>query len=160
MSLRKPLVIISGQVQNLPAGDTLDAPVSEVDLIALVNGNASALIICTPVYVVSAGTMDKAKADAAGTTDVLGLVKDASIAASATGNVQTDGVLVATTAQWDAVTGGSGGLTAGSKYYLDPDTAGMLTTTAPTTTGDFVAPVGKALSTTELEITIFPTVKL
>jgi len=32
--------------------------------------------------------------------------------------------------QWDAITGASGGLTAGSAYYLDT-TAGLLTTTAP-----------------------------
>jgi hypothetical protein len=50
-------------------------------------------------------------------------------------------------------------LTAGIQYFVDPDTAGLLTDTAPITVGDFVAPVGIALSTTEMIIAIHQTVK-
>jgi hypothetical protein len=60
--------------------------------------------------------------------------------------------LTATTGQWDAVTGGSGGLVANTVYYLDAATAGKLTATAPTTAGQYVVEVGMALSTTELLI--------
>lgn len=157
---KKPLCIYDGQIQQLQAGDTLDASAAEVDVIEMTNGEASSIVIGAPVYVSAASTVMKAQADASGTVDVLGLVAETTIASAASGSIQTDGVLAATTAQWDAVTGGLGGLTAGAKYYLDPDTAGMLTTTAPTTVGDFVAPIGKALSTTEFEITIGSTVKL
>ncbi len=160
MSARKPLVIVNGQIQQLQAGDTLDAMSSEVDIVSKTNGNASPIVICTPVYVKVDGTVDMAKADASGTVQVLGLVKDTSIAASASGAIQTDGVLVATTGQWDTVAGTTGGLTAGTVYYVDPSTAGKLTATAPTTTGQFVVRVGLALSTTELDISTTAPIKL
>jgi len=160
MSARKPLVIVNGQIQQLQAGDTLDASASEVDVVQKTNGNASPIVICTPVYVKSDGTVDKAKADAPGTVQVLGLVKDVSIDAAAAGSIQTDGVLTATTGQWDAVAGTTGGLTPGTVYYLDPATAGKLTSTAPTTAGQFVVRVGLALSTTELDISTSPPIKL
>jgi hypothetical protein len=123
------------------------------------NANVGAIVIGTPVYVSAAGSVDKAMADALATKDVVGLVVDTSIAASATGDIQTGGLLEATTGEWDAVTGDSGGLTAGTQYFVDPDTAGRLTDTAPITVGDFVCAVGIALSTTEMIIAIHQTVK-
>ena len=124
------------------------------------NANAGTLVIGTPVYVSAAGSVDKAQADALTTKNVVGLVVDTSIASSATGDIQTGGLLTATTGQWDAVTGDAGGLTAGSQYFVDPDTAGMLTDANLITAGDFIAPVGIALSTTEMIIAIHQTVKL
>jgi hypothetical protein len=160
VGLKKPLVITNGQIQQLQSGDTLDASCAEVDVISLTNGNASAIVIGTPVYSSGAGEVDKAQADAVATVEVLGLAQPVSTAASASGNIQTDGVLSATTAQWDAVAGTTGGLAAGTVYYLDPDTAGKITPTAPTTAGDFVVRIGKAISTTELEISISQPIKL
>jgi hypothetical protein len=55
-----------------------------------------------------------------------------------------------TTAQWDEVTGASGGLTAGAVYYLSATSLGGLTATAPTGSGTFVAQVGVALNDTSL----------
>ena len=160
MALRKPLVIVNGRIRQIAAGDTVDAQVSEVDVVNQQNNNVASVVIGSPVYNDSAGTVDLAQADAAATVEVLGLVKDATIAAAASGAIQTDGVIAATTAQWDVATGDVGGLTAGSVYYLDPDTAGMLTTTAPTAVGDFVVRVGKAISTTEMEITVLQPIEL
>lgn len=160
MALRKPLVINAGQVEQIQAGDTLDAVVTEVDVVQLTNNNASAIVIGAPVYCESAGQVDLAKADASATVQALGLVKDTSITSSASGNIQTDGVLAATTVQWDAVAGTTGGLTAGAVYYLSAATAGELTETAPTTGGQFVVRVGIALSTTEMEITFSPPILL
>jgi hypothetical protein len=151
MALRKPLVIISGQLQEIPAGDTLNASVAEIDIVQATNGEVGAIVIGTPVYVSAAGTVKKAAANAGGTRSVLGLVKDVSIAGAASGSIQTDGILTATTGQWDAVAGTTGGLVAGSIYYLSA-TAGLLTSTAPVTGGQYVCEVGIAISTTELDI--------
>lgn len=155
MALRKPLVIISGLTQQLPTGDTLDAAAAEVDVIALTNGVAGAQVIGTPVYISAGNTFSPAQANAAASQEVLGLVKDPSIAAAASGNVQTDGIITATTAQWDAVTGATGGLVPNSPYYLNPTTAGRLTATAPTTTGQYVKRVGLAISTTAMDISVY-----
>ncbi|MDD5708291.1 MAG: hypothetical protein PHR35_20425 [Kiritimatiellae bacterium] len=160
MALKKPLVLNGGQIEQLQTGDTLDASCSEVDVVTMTNGEAESLVIGAPVYVQAAGTVKKAKADASGTVQVLGLVKSTSIDPSGSGSIQTDGVLTAATDQWDAVTGGSGGLTAGSVYYLSPTAAGQLTTTAPGTAGQFVVRIGMALNATELDISVFAPMKL
>jgi predicted RecA/RadA family phage recombinase len=135
MALRKPLVIIGGQVQQLPAGDTLDAPVSSPDLLSVVNSNASAITIGQLVYSDGNGSVDLAQADAAGTKTVLGMVYSASIANGASGEIAINGLVTAITTVWDALTGDTGGLTAGAEYYLDESTAGSLTTTSPRAVG-------------------------
>jgi len=160
MAAKKPLVITAGQVEQLQAGDTLDAAVTEVDVVSKTNDNASPIVIGSPVYQKSDGDVDLARANAQGTVQILGLVKDTSISAAGSGLIQTDGVLVASTGEWDAVTGGSGGLTAGSPYYVSAATAGLLTATAPSTTGQFVVRIGLAISTTEMDITVQPPIKL
>ncbi len=160
MSLRKPLVIVDGRIRQIAANDTLDAQVIEVDVVTQQNNNTGSIVIGSPVYNDGAGTVDLAQADALATVEVLGFVRDASIAAAASGAIQTDGILAATTGQWDTITGNTGGLTAGSVYFLDPDTVGKITKTAPTSTGDFVVRLGKAISTTEFEITILQPIEL
>lgn len=155
MALRSPIVLINGRLSQIPAGDTLSAVVSEVDSFNLTNGNASAIVICSPVYLTGvADTCNLARADASGTADTFALVSATSIAAAASGAVQTDGFFTATTAQWDAITGQTGGLTPAAAYFLSAATAGRLTTTAPTATGQFCCYVGKAISSTVLEISL------
>ncbi len=160
MASRKPLVINNGQIQQIQSGDVLDAVISEVDLVSLTNNNAGSIVIGMPVYSADADDVDKAQANAVGTTEVIGLVQETSIATTASGFIQTDGVLSATTTEWDAVAGTTGGLTPGAIYFLSSATAGELTETAPTTAGQFVLRVGKALSTTEMEISISQPIKL
>lgn len=152
MALKKPLVISGGQIQQLQAGDTLDASVSAQQTINAENGEVGAIVIGAPVYMSGNSQVKKAKADAAATKEVIGLVNDASIAGGATGTILTNGVLSATTGQWDAITGDTGGLTANAVYFLDPTTAGKLTKTAPSTVGQYVCRVGVAISTTEMKI--------
>jgi len=151
MASRKPLVMNAGVIQQLQAADNLDAGGG---VVAVENDEVGSIKKGTPVYVSSAGKVKQSKADATATARVLGLVLDDTIAAAATGNVQTDGVIVSTTGGWDAVTGGAGGLTAGSFYYLSGATAGRLTTTPPSTSTEYIIRIGFAISTTELELKI------
>lgn len=156
MALKRPLVINSGQIEQLQSGDYIN--VGEIP--QLTNGNAGAVVIGSAVYASAADTYDKARADAVGTVNVIGLASDISTAAAGVGGVQMDGILTATTAQWDAIAGTTGGLTFNSYYYLSPTTAGALTATAPSTTGQFIMCVGIAISTTEIKISIKPRIKL
>lgn len=116
----------------------------------LTNSQGSAVVIGQAVYTNSSGTFQLAQASSLGTRLVTGLVQDTAIASSAVGNVAIGGVLTATLAQWNAVTLGSGGLVPGSKYWLSNTTAGGLTSVAPTT--GWLVLVGKAISTTQMEI--------
>ena len=154
MALKKPLVLTNGEIEQLQSTDTI----AQVEAIQQTNGEAGSIVIGMPVYVSAADTVKKAKADAVGTTPVIGLVADVSITTAVAGGIQMDGILAATTAQWDAVAGTSGGLTFNTKYYLSNATAGNLTSTPPTT--GFVQRVGIALSTTELLIQLKQCYKL
>jgi len=153
MALRKPLVIVSGKVQQLQAGDTLSGPFEEIEGQAMTSGEAGGIVIGSPVYCSAVDTVKKGQANAAGTVELIGLAQ-ASIATAGVGYIQTAGLLAATTGEWDAVAGTTGGLAFGVVYYLDPSTAGMITATAPTSVGQYVVRVGRATSTTELVIDI------
>src|SRR5437763_993255 len=110
MALRKPIVQVGGLLEQLQSGDTLDAPaVAGGDTVAMTNSNSGSIVIGTPVYIINNDSVDKAKADASGTKDVLGLVTNTSVAASASATVQLNGILTATTGQWDIAFGTSGG---------------------------------------------------
>jgi hypothetical protein len=152
MAARKPLVLVSGQIQQLQSTDSLDAPQSGGDIVLQTNDEAGSVVIGTPVYNDAADGVKKAKADAAGTTKVLGLVRDASITAAASGAIQINGILTATTGQWDTAFGTSGGLTFGTRYYLSSATAGLGTSSATSTVGQYVVELGIGVSTTELRL--------
>jgi hypothetical protein len=156
MGLKKVLVLNGGQIEQLQSTDWISA----VQIPQFTNGNAGAIVIGAPVYISANNTVDKAKADAVGTVNVIGLAYDASTASAASGGVLIDGVLTASTAQWDAVAGTSGGLTKDVIYYLSAATAGLLTSTAPSAAGQFVVAVGIGLSTTDMKIEIQPRIKL
>jgi hypothetical protein len=70
--------------------------------------------------------------------------------------VQFGQVLELTTAQWDVVApDDTGGLVRGSAYFLRAGFgSGLLTRTAPTGGGTSVAPIGIALSSTEMLVRI------
>lgn len=148
-----------GELKVRDAGGTVtvisDAAAGGASLeVSKTNDNAGTINIGQPVYSKSDGDVDLARANAAGTAEVLGLVSDTTILTTAAGDIQTAGTLTATTGQWDAVTGQSGGLTSGAVYFLSAATAGLLTTTAPTTVGQLVTRVGIAHSTTKMEIRV------
>lgn len=97
-------------------------------------------------------TVFKGDADAAASSQVVGLARGV----GNTGrncHTQFAGPLSLTTAQWDAVTGGSGGLTRGATYYLSSATAGRITATRPTSP-NYACKVGVALSSKTLLIGI------
>jgi hypothetical protein len=155
MATRLPLVMVAGQIQQLQSGDSITTASAQYSSDTLTNGETSAaLVIGTPVYMSAANTAKKAEANAAATAGVIGLWLDPSTAASDPGQCVLSGRIVATTTQWDAVAGTTGGLLADTVYYLDPATPGNLTATAPTTVGQLVVKIGRAVSTTDLEVDI------
>jgi len=157
MTVRLPLVIgSSGLPQQLQPGDAISAPTNTPSIRSVTNGEASAaLTLGMPVYASAADTVKRGKADTFATAKLCGLCYDPTIAAAAAGNVASSGVLIGTTAQWDAVvTGQSGGRAFGTMYCLDPANAGKLTATPPTTVGQVITWVGTAISATELELSI------
>ena len=70
-------------------------------------------------------------------------------------NVRFSGLVTLTTAEWDAVTGDSGGLSVGP-YYVSDAVAGRITFVRPTTPGHFVTQIGLALSATDFLVQIGP----
>ena len=161
MATRIPLVIVAGQIQQLQAGDSIVVPASQYDNRVATNGESSAALTAgMVVYPSAAGAVKRAQANALSTSGAVGIWMDASTAASSSGNYAAGGVATATTGQWDAVAGTTGGLVYNTLYFLDPTNPGKMTATAPGTTGQLVQPLGRALSTTEFEIDIGPSILL
>lgn len=123
----------------------------------LLNEETGANVLGTPVYSSSATGVKKANGNAYGTSDCLG-VMFADAASGAAGIVATSGEVVGTTAQWDAVTGQTGGLTFNATYFLDVTTAGKLTSTPPAS--GFLVPVGKAIGPTKLVVRVGQRIQL
>lgn len=147
MTQRKPLVIVNGEIQQLQSGDSI-AQEEDAQFTA-----DAAMIAGQVVYMTAADHIGKAKADAAGTAQPIGLCNSA-ISNGAVGPVQTGGIITLTTTQWDAVFGTTGGLAFNAPYFLSAGTAGIGTATPPSTVGQYVIQLGVALSTTEFQINI------
>ncbi len=160
--LKKPLVLgDDGLPRQIRANEILDASVKEVDQVALVNGEASTVNIGQPVYVSGNNTTKLAKADGVTTKNALGIVSEQAIINGASGNIQTDGQIVATKLQWDSVLGltadpvgnpNGTGLTAGAMYYLSETVAGQLKSTPPAS--GWIQRIGIAVSDTVLDLSI------
>lgn len=154
MAIRQPLVIgADGLPQQLQSGDTISAPTNAPSLNSITNGESSAaIVIGMPVYAFASDSVKRAQANAKSTSRLVGLVYDVTIAAGATGAIAESGILVATTGQWDAVAGTTGGLVFNTDYFLDPATPGKLTSTPPTSVGQCNVLAGRAASATEMHI--------
>ena len=151
MAIKIPLVLgDDGGIERLQDGDEIEAGLSEQRFDAT-NANAGAITQGQPVYISGDMVVDLAQADAKATANVIGLVRDETIATTEIGAILTDGVLEV--ADWTAVTG-TEFLTVGNEYFLSPTTAGALTTTVPEIAGQVNAYIGRAISTTALEISI------
>lgn len=154
MAQKRPWTDYDGVMEQLRTGDTIVGATAAA-MTTGVNANSSSITRGQPVYVKSDGELDLARANASGTTLVLGLVADASVAAEGTVNVQLDGILTAETTEWDALTGGTGGLTPGAVYCVSPDTAGSLVLQSHSwEAGEWNCPVLLAKSATEAKIEI------
>lgn len=149
MSVKIPLVLAAdGRPEQLQSGDTVaSSGVATETLTPASNMNAGGAVYCS-----GASASTKARANGSPQAFAVGLCQAAQTSGVA-GAVQVNGVLTLSTANWDTVTGGSGGLTAGSTYYLDPTTAGNLTATCPTAAGQYVVIMGRAMNTTDMLIT-------
>jgi hypothetical protein len=151
----------SGLLRNIQAGETISSTYLDVvggELITLTNDNAGAIVIGTPVYSDAAGGVDKAQGDAEGTSSVVGLVTNTTVATTDPASIRTSGIMTATTTQWDAVAGTTGGLAFNTRYFLSAETVGLLTATPPTT--GFSVLVGIGLSATQMKLEISVPYKL
>ncbi len=107
------------------------SPTSASSILAqLVNDELVTVPMCTPVYSDAPGGFKKALGDGSAKAKVVGVVIDQSIPSGKSGSVLAIGVVTASTAQWDAVCGTTGGLTYGTLYYLSTSVAGRLTSSA------------------------------
>ena len=128
--------------------------------ITLTNNNIGNLVRGVAVYSNTPNGCDKALANAYVTSLVVGIVYDDLVISGKPANIVTTGVVAATTTQWDVVTGGTGGLTFNTLYFLDPSTAGMLTATPPLVVGQYNTLIGLALSATKMKLSTRDAIKL
>lgn len=130
---------------------TLKAQTGAGSIITLQNVDTVTILKGQPVYVFGTGVVKLARANGSPQYRVMGLARE-DIAPTASGEIQHHGILEALTTEWDAVTGQSGGLSPTLPYFLDKNTAGRMTTTAPIAQGNYVMPIGYAITPTQFDI--------
>lgn len=164
MAARKPLVLKDGIIHQLPAGDTIDAPITATTEYSIVNNSGGAMGRLQSVYSEGTNNASLARANAENTSRWLGFVKDITVNHTNSFTVITNGVVVAaSSAEWEAVVENSGTpepLTASVRYYLSPDVAGKITPNPTTTSGNILLQVGIALSTTVFLIQVRDPIKI
>lgn len=107
------------------------------------------------VRVSTAGHVDLAQADAGAHANLIGLALQA-VGGGDEVEVQTEGIVTLSEAEWDAIAGTTGGLAANAYYYLSTATPGLLTATRPTAGGEYIVVAGVGLSATQMELRIEP----
>lgn len=142
---------------RVTSGSTVSSAVESTTL-QLTNNQGSTVAIGRAIYTDASNSFKLAQSNALATRKAGGLVAAGSINNGAAGDIVTSGVITATTGQWDAVTGQTGGLTPDAYYYLSGSQAGALTPTAPTT--GWLVRVGKALSTTKMLVSFDAPIRL
>ena len=82
--------------------------------------------------------------------NVIGLVFEDTLAQGVSGRVQTSTNITTTSLTWDIATGMVGGLSSGQMYFLT--STGAITPFPPTSTNNYIIPVGLALSSVTIRI--------
>ena len=143
---------------RVTAGSSTGGGGSSFSTALLTNSSGSTITKFMAVTVTSSGNIGFANASSSSTINVLGLIPGSVANGSTTTVVSAGELTTGSTADWDAVTGQTGGLTSGAVYYLSNTTNGKITTTAPTS--GFICPIGYAESSTNMQIRIGNTVQL
>jgi hypothetical protein len=123
-----------------PSADTRYETIIDVDAIS-----------GQPLYIQTInGHLNLAKADTGTTAQVIGFA-ESDVSSGEVCFYLTEGFIERT--DWTLITGATD-LSPGATYFLDPDTAGKITTTAPTTAGQLVVRVGRAVNVRTLDIEV------
>lgn len=149
-------------VQNYNFVQIVDKMLSGNRVYTKVNGEAGPLLKGMVVYI-NGSNSDQCLAASATTqpsSDVLGLVADVIIAPGMSGVISSGSRMEKTTSDWDIITGGTGGLIPGKDYFLRADFPGGIHYVPPQDTGNFIVKIGKAVSSTILDINIDQPIEL
>jgi hypothetical protein len=100
------------------------------NVIVSVNKDGTSFSLGTPVYIDTSGEIQSAIVNTQSYLPARGLIYSLSTQ-SYTTKIIISGKITLTTSQWNAVTGGSGGLETGKVYYVSSSEAGKITTNKP-----------------------------
>jgi hypothetical protein len=129
----------------VPVADRITQSAGAAHIVKFTTDDAT--LVGSPVRQKAGGTVGLAAATSRGVARVVGLCLEAKAIGFAV-RVVLRGVVERT--DWTAVAG-TATLTPGLPYWLDT-TAGKITTVAPTSSTDIVARIGRAISTTKLDV--------
>lgn len=135
------------------AGGRVESPPSTTYQSAIFDSTAQVGMV---LYVPSSGHVDLARANSTATSWAVGLVSRAASSGNI-GEYQTGGEI--TLSDWTSIIG-STNLSPGAYYYLSATTAGLLTTNAPSSPGQQVVAVARALTTETINIEIAQAIEL
>lgn len=120
------------------------------ELISAVSSELHTLVKGMPVALVD-GKLRRARSTAP-FNKIVGLVFENSIVPGQAGRVQTSGKFEMPPLEWEAATGMVGGLSPADTYFVSD--LGFITPWPTTTSGEYVIPVGRAISPSTLNINL------
>lgn len=144
MASNPPLILVSGEIRQMQIGDILTDPTGGASANGAFLGlSASSAFSKGQIGYVNGGglgfvSVELAKADSAATCRTLLCVAAQAVIAGGTGVFFFYGYLT-----------GLSGLSLATSYYLSATTAGAITTTPPSTAGQFIVKVGTAIIATD-----------
>jgi hypothetical protein len=149
-------------VQNYNFVKIVDELQSGNRTFAKINGSTSPLLKGMAVYITETNDTECEESIATSyeASCVVGLVADAVVPPGVSGEISSKGMIEKSASAWDIITGETGGLRGGKDYFLRHDMAGGITSIPPTASTQFVVKVGKAISSTLLDINIEPPIQL
>lgn len=103
---------------------------------------------------ITAGVVTTSEANGLSSAATIGLLTSAVDASNRDSSAQYAGIVEMTTAEWDAVTGDTGGLALGVLYYVSSTVTGKISSTRTGVSNRCITLLGIALSPTELQLQI------
>jgi len=157
MAIKRPIVLgTTGRKELLSSSDQLDLGALNLNGVAFVNTSGATILAGTPVFLRGNNIVLSDQTAGESTSWVQGLVTS-SVEDSEDGVMQFAGVLTLTTQQWDAVVGTTGKLNENARLWLSTTQEGRLVHTLPSisgSTGKYLLVVGRAISSTSMELAI------
>lgn len=132
-------------------------------MLHVVNSEPDTIIFGQPVCVTTNDEVYLGISNDIQKSNIAGFVFNDSIVSQDNGFIKTEGILTTSKSSWNLIIedqDGSDGLQDGQSYYLSNLNPGKITINAPDQQGEFVVPLGRALTNTHFKIDIDPIIGL
>lgn len=152
-SLQKQIAALAQSLNTRPRDTPTTTTGIDGAMQTLTSAESTTMTLGTPVYVSGEGACMRAVANSRARGTVVGLVAISELLPGIAGAIRNSGVLRGATAQWDAITGDTGGLVPDAFYFLSLTAGRLSRSPLPSSSrGSVNTVVGLATSSTDMKL--------